>query len=465
MRISVNGIDFSYDSDPVLKDMGFEAKEGDIVAILGPNGAGKTTFLKCINSIHKPASGSILVDDTEIVGMERESIARIMGYVPQGATTSGSTVFESVLIGRKPHMGLEVSDKDLRIVSRTIDMLGLSHISEKKVNEISGGEYQMVQIARAIVQQPKVLLLDEPSSNLDLRNQYSILHTICHIVEANGMCAIMVNHDINLALRFCNRFVLMKNGGIFAAGGVEVMTPSNIYEVYGIDVNVGEVDGYKVVVPKELDHILSPKVLEFLSKRKDNPKQKDFFNDRAKGWDDISRHDEKKLEHIANVIGLKPSDKILDVGTGTGVMIPYYLDRLENGHIIAVDYSENMIEVAKSKHPESERLSYRVQDIYEMEDSKEYDKIICFSCFPHFPDPMRAIKVLTHALKEGGELVIAHSSSKEEINHVHETGGAEICNDYLPPAEIMGEMYEACGLEVTMSRDNDDYYIVIGIKL
>jgi len=464
MKITVNGIEFSYGSESTLSDIGFEARQGDIVAILGPNGVGKTTFLKCINNIHAPSAGTVMVDGADVLSMNRDDVAKVMGYVPQGAVTSGSTVFESVLIGRKPHMGMGVSDRDIRIVSRIIDMLGLTRISEKKVNEISGGEYQMVQIARALAQQPKVLLLDEPTSNLDLRNQYSILHTLYHIVHENRMCAIMTNHDINQALRFCNRFILMKDGKVFAAGGVEIMTPDNIHEVYGIDVVVGEVDGYKVVVPTELDHVLSDRVLDFLAKRKKNPKQKEFFDERAEGWDKMSIHDTEKVSMIADIIGIRPGDNILDVGTGTGVMIPYYLDRMSGGHVTAVDFSPKMIEVAKSKNPPSDMLSYMILDIYDLDETKCYDKIVCYSCFPHFPDPLKAIRVMARALKDGGELVIAHSSSKEHINHVHSTGGEEIQLDYLPDADVMSEIYEACGLQVTMSRDNDEYYIVIGMK-
>lgn len=462
--LKISDIVFSYDSDNTLDGVCFEASEGDIVSILGPNGVGKTTLLKCINRIHTPSSGTVLVGDEDIAAMSRMDIAKNIGYVPQRAHVSGSTVFESVLIGRKPHISFDVTDKDIKLTSRVIDMLELSKISEKKVDQISGGEYQLVQIARAVVQQPKVLLLDEPTSSLDIKNQYEVLHRLAHIVRDNGMCAVMTNHDLNLALRFSNRFILMKNGKIFVSGGSEVITPENIREVYGIEVSVGEVNGYKVVVPNEMSHFLSEKSKDFLARRKNNPKQIEFFDTRAEDWDKITVHDMGKVEYIANLLNIEENSVILDVGTGTGVMIPQYLSKIKTGRVVAVDYSENMIGVAKKKNPESDILSYRVMDIYDMKDRNKYDIIVCYSCFPHFPYPLEAIHILSHALKDNGAIMIAHSSSRETINHVHETGGQEICTDYLPELDILEEFFHVNGMEVEFTRDDDEYYIAIGRK-
>lgn len=250
MRMTVSGIEFSYDSVSRISDIGFDAEGGDVVSILGPNGVGKTTLLKCINMVHRPHGGSVMVDEHSIPEMPSRDIAKVIGYVPQRAHVSGSTVFESVLIGRKPHIAVDATEKDLRLVGRIIDLLDLTGIADKPVNQISGGEYQMVQIARALAQQPRVLLLDEPTSNLDLKNQYHVLDAISNVVRANGMCAVMTNHDLNLALRFSTKFILMRQGRVFAAGRKEIITEENIRDVYGIEVSVGDVDGNTVVVPK-----------------------------------------------------------------------------------------------------------------------------------------------------------------------------------------------------------------------
>lgn len=249
MMLKISDICFSYSSKDTISNICFEAESGDIVSILGPNGVGKTTLLKCMNKIHMPGSGRIEIESENILEKRPSEIAKVVGYVPQRAHVSGSTVFESVLIGRRPHMGMDISKKDIRLTGRVIDLLGLDGISHKKVNEISGGEYQLVQIARAVVQQPKVILLDEPTSNLDLCNQHMVMSILSKIIKENNMCAVMTNHDLNLALMYSNRFILMKDGKIYAAGGKEIINQENILEVYGIDVEVGEINGKIVIVP------------------------------------------------------------------------------------------------------------------------------------------------------------------------------------------------------------------------
>lgn len=210
--------------------------------------------------------------------------------------------------------------------------------------------------------------------------------------------------------------------------------------------------------------MLSEKAEQFLKCRQSNPKQRDFFDSRASSWDTISIHESAKVSYIADLLEIHPDDRILDVGTGTGIMIPQYLSRATAGHVTAVDYSSKMIEMARSKYRESERLDYRVMDIYDLKEESVYDKAVCYSCFPHFPDPMGAIEVISRAVKPDGVLVIAHSSSKEHINSVHTNGGEQICRDFLPDADVMEELFSECGLSVTFKEDDAEYYIVKGRK-
>ena len=209
---------------------------------------------------------------------------------------------------------------------------------------------------------------------------------------------------------------------------------------------------------------LSKEAEEFLSHRKPNGKQKDFFDQHAKEWDIINHNDARKLEYIADLLSLGGGEKILDVGTGTGVMIPYYLERLSAGRIVAVDFSEKMIEQASAKYPPSDRLEYMVSDVNSLPPSESFDTAVCYSCFPHFPDPRSALKALAGTLKHGGKLVIAHSSSKDFINNVHRCSGEEISNDYLPNAEIMSELFGEQNITTIFSRDDGEYYIVMGIR-
>ncbi len=181
--------------------------------------------------------------------MSKRDIAKNIGYVAQKSETSQTTVFDSVLLGRKPHFEWDASERDVRLAGRVLHLLGLDGLSLKYVDEISGGEYQLVQIARVLVQQPKVILLDEPTSNLDLSNQHMIMHLIQNIVKKNHMAAIMVIHDLNLAIRHSDKFILMKDGVVYAVGGHEVITPANIKQVYNVDAFVESVRGIPIVIP------------------------------------------------------------------------------------------------------------------------------------------------------------------------------------------------------------------------
>ena len=245
----VKGITFSYNSRRILDEVSFEIEADDVVSILGPNGVGKTTLIKCIDKVLKPDAGSVFIEDLDLHRMSKKDIAKNIGYVAQKSETSRTTVFDSVLLGRKPHFDWNVTQKDIRLAGRVLHLLGLDELALKYVDEISGGEYQLVQIARVLVQQPKVILLDEPTSSLDLSNQHIIMHLIRNIVKKNHMAAIMIIHDLNLAIRHSDKFILMKKGQVYSIGGHEVITPENIKEVYNIDAYVERVRGIPVVIP------------------------------------------------------------------------------------------------------------------------------------------------------------------------------------------------------------------------
>jgi iron complex transport system ATP-binding protein len=249
MFLEVNGIDFSYGKRQVLDGVSFTVKEKDLVSVLGPNGVGKTTLIKCINRVLTPDVGSVFIGGLDLHRMSKKDIAKNIGYVAQRTETSKTTVFDSVLLGRKPHFQWDVAEKDIRLAGRVLHLLGLDGLALKYVDEISGGEYQLVQIARVLVQQPKLILLDEPTSSLDLANQHMIMHLVRNIVKKNNMAAIMVIHDLNLAIRHSDKFVLMKDGMVYSVGGVEVITQENIKAVYNIEAYVERVRGVPVVIP------------------------------------------------------------------------------------------------------------------------------------------------------------------------------------------------------------------------
>ena len=197
-----------------------------------------------------------------------------------------------------------------------------------------------------------------------------------------------------------------------------------------------------------------------------NPKQKDFFNQKAAVWDEITVHNLEKVQYISELMEIRNDAKILDVGTGTGIMIPFYERYLVDGCVVAVDYSDKMIDVVRLKYPEKEHplISYCVSDVYELTFSEDFDLVVCYSCFPHFVNQPLAIEVLSKALRKGGRLVVAHSDSARTINGVHMNGGVEIGNDFLPSMQRLKQMMKDSGLTVTLERDDEDYFICIGRK-
>lgn len=249
MILTVNGVSFRYKSRTVLNDIRFRLGKRELLAILGPNGVGKTTLLKCLDAILRPSEGSVFVEDRDLLRMKRADIARDLAYVAQQSRGGRLTVFDAILLGRRPHITWRVGREDICKVEAIIRTLGLQELSLRNLDEMSGGELQKVGIARALVQEPKVLLLDEPTSSLDLKNQQEILSTIRHIVTGHGMSGIMTLHDINSALRFADKVIFMKEGDIFAAVEPHEITPAMVEAVYDLPVDIGRVRGHPVVVP------------------------------------------------------------------------------------------------------------------------------------------------------------------------------------------------------------------------
>ncbi|MCD6420525.1 MAG: ABC transporter ATP-binding protein [Synergistetes bacterium] len=249
MILYVEGIRFGYNGEVTLKDIEFELKRGRVCAILGENGAGKTTLLKCIDGVLKPRVGTVYVEKKNLAEMSKNEIAKYIGYVPQRYSEGMLTVFDTILLGRKPYIRWDVSRRDIGIVEDTIQKMGLENISLKRIDEISGGELQKVIIARALVQQPKVLLLDEPTNNLDIRNQIEVMRIIKEIVAERDMSAVVALHDINLAMRYADDFLILKNGKILSCGGFDTITPENIKRAYGIEAEIVSYRDVPLVVP------------------------------------------------------------------------------------------------------------------------------------------------------------------------------------------------------------------------
>lgn len=249
MILDVCDVSFTYNSHPVLEDVCFQLKPGELLAILGPNGVGKTTLLKCIDAILSPSKGSVLVQGTDVLKLQSNEIAKTIGYVAQQSESSRITVFDAVLMGRKPYIRWSVGEKDLHIVDAALKRLNMEHMALRYIDQMSGGELQKVAIARAMVQEPSILLLDEPTSSLDLKNQVEILSMIRHVVTEHGMAAVMTMHDLNTALRFANAYLFLKDGKVYDVGRVEHISSEMIETVYGLPVEIHSIHGHPTVVP------------------------------------------------------------------------------------------------------------------------------------------------------------------------------------------------------------------------
>jgi iron complex transport system ATP-binding protein len=247
MLIQAKDVRFSYNSVDVLKDVNFQIEKGDLVAILGNNGVGKSTLIKCINRILRIKFGAILIEGQDIRELGSD-IAKKVSYVSQRNQSARLTVFDAVLLGRKPYIKWGISKRDLEITKNVIEMLSLQDISMRFVDELSGGELQKVIVARSLVQEPSVILLDEPTNNLDIKSQIEVMNIIKQIVRDKKISCLMAIHDINLALRFIDKFILMKDGKIFASGGLDIITEENFREVFGVMVRIKQIDGRPFLV-------------------------------------------------------------------------------------------------------------------------------------------------------------------------------------------------------------------------
>lgn len=247
--LSVKSLKFRYRTGPeILDQVDFQLEPGHFVAVLGNNGAGKSTMLKCLNQILKPESGSVQLNEEDLLTMPHREIAKRIAFVAQSVPSTQMTVYDTVMLGRRPYMKWGFTETDRAIVRETMETLNLTDMSGRFVNTLSGGEQQKVMLARALAQQPQVLLLDEPTSSLDIHNQYQVLGTVQDICRTTGITAVVIIHDLSLALRFCDRFLLMKGGRVYRYGDASVIDRETIEAVYNIRANVATVGGRKVVL-------------------------------------------------------------------------------------------------------------------------------------------------------------------------------------------------------------------------
>jgi iron complex transport system ATP-binding protein len=253
-RVAVEGVRFSYGERAVLRGVSFEAGAGDLVFIVGPNGCGKSTLLRVLVGELKASAGRWVMDDVEVGGLARVEAARMVSLVPQmAAAPFGYTVREMVLMARHAAgagfapFGFETAE-DLQLANEAMWAADVHHLAERRVNELSGGERQRAAIARAFTQDTPVMLLDEPTSNLDLFHQLELLEQLRKMTREAGRIGVMVTHDLNMAMEHATRVVLMDDGAVVAVGRPEeVLTAEKLEPVYRVKVVQGGNAGLKFV--------------------------------------------------------------------------------------------------------------------------------------------------------------------------------------------------------------------------
>lgn len=251
MQIDMDKLEYGYDPKyPVLKGIDLRLDKPEFVCIMGPNGVGKSTLIHCINKILKPTGGSVLLDGRDVSEMKLKEVAEHLGYVP--ATSEDSfplTVVDTVMVGLQNDFKFGTTKDDLARVYDVLRLMKIEHLAMRNFNELSAGQHQKVVLARGLVRTPPAVLLDEPTSNLDIKHQIEVVKVLSRLPRERGMLVVMISHDINITAKFADRIIMIHDGVIFADGDPsDVLTKENIRTVYGVDADIIQVNGRPHVI-------------------------------------------------------------------------------------------------------------------------------------------------------------------------------------------------------------------------
>lgn len=258
--LEITDLSFAYDERPVLRDVNLRLKSGEVLGLIGPNGAGKSTLVKLAAGLLRPNGGSVKFFCRAPMDWRRRDLARALAFVPQGAYLPPTfTVWESTLLGRTPYLAFlgMARQGDRRVTRQALEWVGITHLTDRLVGELSVGERQRVMLARALAQEPRCLLLDEPTTHLDVHHQVAVLSLVRQLAVREGVAVLTVLHDLNLAATFADRLVLMVDGRVVAQGTpAEVLRYERLITIYGKSVVVfprPDDGGRPAILPRRAD--------------------------------------------------------------------------------------------------------------------------------------------------------------------------------------------------------------------
>ena len=253
IRIQAEDLGVSYGSNLIWEHIDLDLNEPGLISILGPNGVGKSTFMYTINKILEPTSGRVLINGKDVMEMSFKDIAKIIAYVPQSSgETFAMTVMDTVLMGRYPHSGYQVTQEDMEIAADCLQKMHMGEFALRAFNELSAGQHQRVMIARGMAQMPELMMLDEPTSNLDIYHQIYTMKLLREIAHQRGIMVLVICHDLNIAAKYSDRVIMMSEGSIYAFGTPEeVFTKENVAKVYDVGCEVIEDQGRPHIILRD----------------------------------------------------------------------------------------------------------------------------------------------------------------------------------------------------------------------
>lgn len=249
MLLKVNNLSFAYDRRAILQNVSFAIEAGEVVGVLGANGAGKSTLLKCIVNVLRPETTSLMLLKGRLVSSYRmQELCREICYLTQLSSLSNLTIFELVLLGRKPHYTYFPGRADYQCVQECITTLGLERLAFQRLDSVSGGELQKALVAKALAQNPSLMLMDEPTNHLDVKARYEVMTQVRLLAQSKRIGVLMAIHDLNLAMQYMDRLLVLHNGHLVSHGSPGDISEDVLSQAFSLDLKVRKVDNGSLVV-------------------------------------------------------------------------------------------------------------------------------------------------------------------------------------------------------------------------